>query len=63
MNTQQSKNRPTHVAKVRHGTGESVTYREIGVGWANTEDGSCYVRLHGQQIVTEPFTLYQIERD
>lgn len=53
-------NPPTHVAKVRHGEGRRATYDRIGVAWVK-DDGSTYVRLYGQQIVSQGFSLYPIE--
>lgn len=44
-------NRPTHVAKVRHGHGKKATYEQIGVAW-QTETGALYVKLAGTQVVT-----------
>lgn len=55
-----SGNPPTHVAKVRTGQGENVSFERIGVAWAK-EDGSLFVRLHGTQIVSDGFALYPIE--
>jgi len=54
------KNPPTHVAKVRRGTGETATYERIGAAWAG-EDDVFYVRLHGTQVVSEGFSLYPLE--
>lgn len=51
---------PTHIAKVRNGTGDRATYERIGVAWAK-EDGSVYVRLYGTQIVASGFALYPAE--
>lgn len=57
---QSSATPPTHIAKVRHGTGDRATYERIGVAWAK-EDGAVYVRLYGTQIVASGFTLYPAE--
>lgn len=54
-------NKPTHVVKVRNGSGTNVTYDRIGVGWENQEEGSLYVRVHGTQIIEGGFTCYPIE--
>ena len=51
-------NQPTHVAKLRHGSGEEATYEQIGVAWKN-EKGALYIKLHGTQIVSN-FTLYEV---
>lgn len=51
---------PTHIAKVRKGTGDRATYERIGVAWAK-EDGSVYVRLYGTQIIASGFALYPAE--
>ena len=40
-------NKPTHVVKVRDGSGKKATYERIGVGWENEDDGSLYIRVHG----------------
>jgi len=53
-------NKPTHVAKVRHGTGKKASWERIGVAWEG-ENGSVYVRLYGTQIVSEGFSLYPID--
>lgn len=52
------KNKPTHVAKVRHGEGDNATYEQIGVAW-QTDTGSLYIKLSGTQIVSN-FALYPI---
>jgi len=52
-------NRPTHVAKIRHGHGKNASYEQIGVAWKN-DDGAVYVKLQGTQIVDSGFTLYEI---
>ena len=51
-------NRPTHVAKVRHGHGKNASYEQIGAAWKN-DSGAVYVKLHGTQIVSA-FTLYEL---
>jgi len=56
-NDTQEKTKPTHYAKVRHGTGPQASYEQIGAAWQNA-DGSFYVRLHGTQIVKGGFSLY-----
>ena len=52
-------NRPTHVAKIRHGQGRSASFEQIGAAWIN-EEGAIYVKLNGTQIVDRGFTLYEI---
>jgi hypothetical protein len=52
-------NRPTHVAKIRHGQGKNASFEQIGAAWIN-EEGSIYVKLNGTQIVDRGFTLYEI---
>jgi len=52
-------NAPTHVAKVRHGSGTNATYEQIGVAWLN-DKGAIYVKLQGTQIVST-FSLYALE--
>lgn len=54
------RNPPTHVAKVRSGSGNRASYERIGVAW-ESEDGSLYVRLYGTQIVSGGFALYPID--
>lgn len=54
-----AKNRPTHMAKIRHGEGENATYEQIGVAW-KSESGSLYIKLNGTQIVSS-FALYEIK--
>ena len=49
-------NPPTHIAKVRHGSGEGATYEQIGAAWLN-EKGAIYIKLHGTQVVSA-FSLY-----
>lgn len=49
-------NPPTHIAKVRHGSGEGATYEQIGAAWMN-EKGAIYIKLHGTQVVSA-FSLY-----
>ena len=56
-----SKNKPTHVAKVRDGHGKKASYERIGVAWHDPEKDSIYVRLYGTQIVSEGFSLYPID--
>ena len=51
-------NRPTHVAKVRHGHGKKATYEQIGVAW-KTETGALYIKLAGTQLVSQ-FALYEL---
>ena len=51
-------NRPTHVAKVRHGHGKKAAYEQIGVAW-KTETGALYIKLSGTQIVSQ-FALYEL---
>lgn len=53
---------PTHIAKVRHGTGKAAHYERIGVAWESDDGRSVYVRLQGTQIVADGFTLYPIEK-
>jgi hypothetical protein len=50
---------PTHVAKVRHGSGKKATYERIGVAWRN-DDGSLYLKLSGTQVVSA-LMLYELE--
>ena len=50
-------NPPTHIAKVRHGSGEGASYEQIGAAWMN-EKGAIYIKLHGTQVVSA-FTLYE----
>lgn len=54
-----AKNRPTHIAKVRHGEGSEATYEQIGVAW-QSEQGALYVKLSGTQIVSS-FSLYEMK--
>jgi len=54
-------NKPTHIVKVRDGSGRRATYERIGVAWENVEDGSLYIRVHGTQIVSGGFTCYPID--
>jgi hypothetical protein len=59
QNTESEKakgNPPTHIAKVRHGSGEGATYEQIGAAWMN-EKGAIYIKLHGTQLVSG-FSLY-----
>lgn len=58
--TKPSGNPPTHVAKIRTGQGENVSFERIGVAWAK-DDGSLFVRLSGTQIVSDGFALYPVE--
>jgi hypothetical protein len=53
---------PVYIAKVRDGYGKKASYEQIGAAWIN-DNGSIYVKLHGKQIVDQPFTLYPIDRD
>ena len=39
-------NPPTHIAKVRHGSGEGATYEQIGAAWMN-EKGEWLFTLRG----------------
>ncbi len=55
------KSQPTHIAKIRHGKGQGASYERIGAGWTDEESGAVFVKLHGTQIVSEPFTLYPRE--
>lgn len=62
MNSENEKsNKPTHQVKVRHGQGRTAYYEKIGAAWIN-DDGSIFVKLVGTQVVSEPFTLYPIDR-
>ena len=54
-------NRPTHVAKLRHGHGKKATYEQIGVAW-KTESGALYIKLAGTQLVSQ-FALYELPAD
>ncbi len=56
-------NKPTHVVKVRDGTGKKATYERIGVAWENDQDGSLYIRVHGTQIISGGFTAYPIDQE
>ena len=55
------KNPPTHVAKVRHGTGRQASYERVGVAWINREDDTVYIRLYGTQVIDRAITCYPIE--
>lgn len=59
--SERESNKPTHVVKVRNGTGKKASYDRIGVAWENDQDGSLYVRVHGTQIISGGFTCYPIE--
>lgn len=52
-------NRPTHVVKLRHGTGKAAHWERIGAAWLG-DKGSIYVKLHGTQIIADGFTLYPV---
>ena len=52
-------NPPTHIAKVRHGSGEGASYEQIGAAWMN-EKGAIYIKLHGTQVVSA-FSLYEVQ--
>jgi len=55
-------NGPTHIAKVRHGSGKHVSYERIGAAWENPENGSLYIKLNGTQIISDGFSLYRVEK-
>ncbi|MGC3983114.1 MAG: hypothetical protein QM808_17815 [Steroidobacteraceae bacterium] len=54
------KAKPAFVAKIRHGSGRTARYEQIGVGFQN-ESGSIYVTLAGTQLVSE-LTLYPLNK-
>ena len=58
-NVKPAGNPPTHIAKVRHGSGEGATYEQIGAAWMN-EKGAIYIKLHGTQVVSG-FSLYEVQ--
>ena len=52
--SEDNRNRPTHVVKMRHGTGKAAHWERIGAAWIG-ETGAIYVKLHGTQIVADGF--------
>lgn len=54
-------NRPTHIAKTRHGEGKDATYEQIGVAWLTEDSGALYVKLYGTQVVSN-FALYPMTK-
>lgn len=54
--------RPNYVAKMRHGHGKNATFERIGVAWRK-DDGSFYVKLHGTQIISDGFALYELQTE
>ncbi len=56
-----AKAQPTHLAKIRHGKGDNASYERLGAAWVDEDTGSVFVKLHGTQIISEPFVLYPIE--
>lgn len=63
MTTENERNKPTHIVKVRHGTGRGAHYERIGVAWESPENASLYVKLHGTQIISGGFSIYPIDDD
>ena len=60
-NTESKGNRPTHIAKTRHGDGKEATYEQIGVAWLTEDSGALYVKLYGTQVVSN-FALYPMTK-
>lgn len=59
--TESKGNRPTHIAKTRHGEGDNATYDQIGVAWLTEDSGALYVKLYGTQVVSN-FALYPMTK-
>jgi len=57
-----SKTKPDLIAKVREQKDEKTNFLTIGAAWTK-EDGSVYIKLYGNQIISEPFYLFPANRD
>jgi len=57
-----TKNRPTHVVKALRNAGSQNSYFEkLGIGFAREQGKGFYVKLTGQQVISEGLYLFPIE--
>lgn len=54
--------RPDFAVKVRKGRGENARFEQIGVVWTR-DNGSMFCRLVGNQVVTDGFYIFPINRE
>jgi len=57
-NTQNTNNRPTHIVRVKTGSGEKARFQTIGSGWQREDQNSFYVKLTGKQVIDSGFYLF-----